>query len=183
MSGNLEWHGAEVMARLAGATEAGLARAAIHLQSSMKTKISKSGRRGIKSALAETGARSSSIRFGTHRGDSRTHGSLNIRTSSGARSLPIMTVRRSKSGKVKAATVHVGSSPGEPPRRQFGNLLANVVLNRMSATEYRVGVPQNAIYGFYLEVGTRRIKPRPWILATYNEQAQTLALLMKSAGF
>lgn len=59
------------------------------------------------------------------------------------------------------------SRPGEPPRRRTGFLQRNVVREfdeRRPAG--RVGVSKNALYGLYLELGTKRIARRPWMVAT-----------------
>lgn len=61
------------------------------------------------------------------------------------------------------------SKPGEPPRARTGYGRSNIVYEYNgieSAPAVRVGVRKNALYMFWLEIGTRRIKPRPWLVAT-----------------
>jgi len=61
------------------------------------------------------------------------------------------------------------SRPGQPPRVRTGTGRSEIVReyngnDRNPAV--RVGVTRKGIYMFYLELGTRRIKARPWLLAT-----------------
>ena len=52
------------------------------------------------------------------------------------------------------------SAPGEPPRKQRGTLRASVAVDA-NEKECRVGT--NLKYGLYLELGTRKLKARPWL--------------------
>ena len=61
-------------------------------------------------------------------------------------------------------TPHVPSNPGEPPRRETKNLHDSIMTEtqqELEGIETRVGT--NVEYGLHLELGTRRIKPRPWL--------------------
>ena len=62
------------------------------------------------------------------------------------------------------------SKPGEPPRKRTGWLQRHVQreYDKASLTS-RVGVQRNALYGIFLELGTRRMAARPWLLATLNK--------------
>lgn len=62
------------------------------------------------------------------------------------------------------------SRDGEPPRARTGYLRKNV------QSEYdepnlstRVGLTVNAIYGLFLELGTKHMAARPWLLATLKK--------------
>lgn len=59
------------------------------------------------------------------------------------------------------------SRPGEPPRKRTGWLQRHVVyqLDEKALTG-RVGPSVNAIYGVFLDLGTRWMAARPWLLAT-----------------
>lgn len=71
---------------------------------------------------------------------------------------------------------HVPSKPGQPPAVRSGNLRSSILweLDNGSnsrdggggngATVARIGVPGHAIYGLYLEHGTKRVKSRPWMV-------------------
>lgn len=63
------------------------------------------------------------------------------------------------------------SKPGESPRLRTGQLRQSVTreIDR-DALVARVGVPETALYGFYLEVGTRYISHRPWMVKTLMEE-------------
>lgn len=72
------------------------------------------------------------------------------------------------------------SKPGEPPRKRTGWLQRNVVYDvdkqRLSA---RVGLTVNAKYGIYLELGTSRMHPRPWLLATAKAEAANVVDIIR----
>ena len=72
---------------------------------------------------------------------------------------------------------HIPSQPGQPPAVDTGNLKSSRVWeldngassknggSGKGATIARIGVPRHAIYGVYLESGTKRgLKPRPWMV-------------------
>lgn len=62
------------------------------------------------------------------------------------------------------------SKPGEPPHKRTGHLQRNVLYEFDEANKSaKVGVTQNAKYGMFLEVGTKRVAARPWLLATLNK--------------
>lgn len=55
------------------------------------------------------------------------------------------------------------SHPGQPPRRQTGNLQASV-FSQVDEESLSAFVGTNVDYGEYLELGTKRgIAPRPWL--------------------
>lgn len=76
--------------------------------------------------------------------------------------------RKTKSGRAASHTVYASpSQPGEAPRKRTGWLQRNVKYELdLPAFTGRVGVGVNAKYGAYLELGTRRMRPRPWLFAT-----------------
>lgn len=85
----------------------------------------------------------------------------------------------SKGKKGSQYTVYIGSSrPGEPPqaRRTFGRKNVAVEYNQNSLFA-RLGIRKDAAYMAYLEVGTGRIKPRPWLTRALNESAGALKAL------
>jgi hypothetical protein len=75
------------------------------------------------------------------------------------------------------------SRPGEPPRLRTGWLRGHVrfELDR-GAGKGRVGVDLAALYGVFLELGTRRgLDPRPWLLATLTRMLPVLRQLAGGA--
>jgi hypothetical protein len=71
------------------------------------------------------------------------------------------------------------SQPGEPPRLRTGHGQRNITYELDPAKGIgRVGVRVNAIYMAYLDQGTRRVLPRPWLLATaikFRKQLEAIA--------
>lgn len=57
--------------------------------------------------------------------------------------------------------LHRASAPGEPPAPDTGNLKRSGFIEAISTTARRVGVA--AVYGKWLEFGTPRIAPRPFM--------------------
>jgi len=75
------------------------------------------------------------------------------------------------------------SKPGEPPRLRTGWGRRHIVFEfDESKAAGRVGVSKPGLYMFYLEVGTRRISRRPWLLATLMNHKETLGRLAASGG-
>lgn len=63
---------------------------------------------------------------------------------------------------------HVASAPGEPPMSDSGNLASSIATQVDGLTGY-VFTPLD--YGRYLEFGTGKMKPRPWLLPSLEEEA------------
>lgn len=84
----------------------------------------------------------------------------------------------SKGKKGSQYTVFIGSKPGEPPqvRRSFGRKNVAVEYNQNSLFA-RLGIRKNAAYMAYLEVGTGRIAPRPWLTRALDESRAALQQL------
>lgn len=73
------------------------------------------------------------------------------------------------------------SKPGESPRLRTGTLRQSVTTNIDRAELVaKVGIPQTTIYGFWLEVGTRWIKQRPWMIKTLEQELPTIERLCAS---
>jgi hypothetical protein len=66
---------------------------------------------------------------------------------------------------------HQASAPGEPPKTDTGGLVSSIaiVLGSMKA---QVGTGLD--YGKYLEFGTTRMEPRPWLYPSLMENGDTL---------
>ncbi len=95
---------------------------------------------------------------------------------------------RSKSGQVeptpsgsRAKRIYGAfpSRPGEPPRKQTGRLRASVAweLAVTAAGKATARVGTNVLYGKFLELGTSRMLPRPWLRRALAEtRGQVLAI-------
>lgn len=69
---------------------------------------------------------------------------------------------------------------GQPPFLRTGHGLSNIVREfngNLRDPRCRVGVTANAIYMAFLELGTRSIRPRPWLVATLIKNRAMLARL------
>lgn len=90
----------------------------------------------------------------------------------------------SKGRKGSSYTVYPNpSSPGEPPRKRTGWGQRHVMWTfDKDKIIGRVGVATNAIYMIYLELGTRFISPRPWLVATLKKNLRMLGLLASTGG-
>ncbi|BDP42923.1 hypothetical protein DAETH_28920 [Deinococcus aetherius] len=56
---------------------------------------------------------------------------------------------------------HTASAPGDPPAVDTGRLRQSIVALKIAPGRWRVGT--NVEYAFWLEFGTRRIAPRPFM--------------------
>ena len=75
------------------------------------------------------------------------------------------------------------SEPKHPPHKRTGFLQAHVGAELdEKALQSRVGVGTNAKYGLYLELGTRYIEPRPWLLATVEKVWDKLQAAIKAGS-
>ena len=74
---------------------------------------------------------------------------------------------------------------GQPPFKRTGVGQSNIVYeynDNDRAPAVRVGVRENALYMLFLEVGTGRVMPRPWLLATLRKNMAMLARLACTGG-
>ena len=79
-----------------------------------------------------------------------------------------------------AGLEHRASRPGEPPRYRTGALRASVANEaRWGGMVQRVGTPLK--YGFWLEWGTPRMSPRPWLRPGLRRNASKLAEFVLNA--
>lgn len=65
------------------------------------------------------------------------------------------------------------SKPGEPPRKRFGTLRSSIGhAPREGGKVQRIGT--SVAYGRYLEWGTSKLKPRPWLRPTFRRMLPEL---------
>lgn len=87
--------------------------------------------------------------------------------------------RQTAGGNTTSRTVYDNpSKPGEAPRKRTGFGQRGIVreIDRPKIMA-RVGVTANAIYMYYLELGTKHIARRPWLMATLKKKKATMAKL------
>jgi len=155
-----------VMKAFRGATAQGIAAATLHLQNKDKQQLSVSG-------------------WGKG-GETAEHGPAEglTRRSTDKRKITHKFAKLNKKGKkvwkrLKVDILYGPSLPGESPHLHKGTLRQSVTTNiYRSQLMGRVGVPQTTIYGFYLEVGTKFIKQRPWMVKTFYEELDVLKKLI-----
>ena len=71
--------------------------------------------------------------------------------------------------------------PGSPPRKRTGWLQRHVLYELdQEQLRGRVGVSVNALYGIWLDIGTRFMAARPWLLATARKYWQTLQSVVRT---
>jgi hypothetical protein len=100
---------------------------------------------------------------------------------SNPREYVLSKTQKTKSGKAKRVGVYRSpSKPGEPPRKRTGWLQKNVryELDR-ERLKGRVGIGTNAKYGAFLEIGTKRLKARPWLWATAQAHLHQLRSIVR----
>ena len=90
--------------------------------------------------------------------------------------------RQAPGGNKSTRTIYPNpSKAGEPPRKRTGFGQRNIVKEFNREKMYvRVGVGANAFYMFLLEIGTRFIERRPWLVSTLKKHLDTIVNLMAS---
>jgi hypothetical protein len=73
----------------------------------------------------------------------------------------------------RRGVMHTASRPGNPPNTDTGNLVNNITVNKI-AGGYDVGSRAGAPYGLWLEYGTLRIAPRPWLRPVFEKVIKQL---------
>lgn len=86
-------------------------------------------------------------------------------------------VGRNRRGRFTRLTVYnfTHSAPGNPPYKQKGHLRRSIAWELVGL---RARVGTNLRYGRYLETGTRRMKPRPYLTRNLRVHRDTLARLL-----
>ncbi len=88
--------------------------------------------------------------------------------------------RGPKSGRtyVRRGIAHQASAPGEPPATDTGKLAGSIVAAASGLTAY---VEARSEYGRWLEYGTRRILPRPFMVPAAEANRERIGELIRSA--
>jgi hypothetical protein len=92
--------------------------------------------------------------------------------------------RKAKGGNKKSRTIYPNpSKPGEPPKLRTGFGQRNVVKEfDAPSMRGRVGVTKNGLYMFFLDIGTKNIERRPWLMATLMKHSATIGKLAATGG-
>ena len=87
--------------------------------------------------------------------------------------------RNKKKG--KKAQPNRPSAPGEPPAKQTGNLINNTNLKTVQGSnKYEWFVQINAPYALHLDLGTKKMKPRPFIRPSIKKTRETFGKIGKT---
>ena len=90
------------------------------------------------------------------------------------------TTRHGRKG--SRITGAVRSRPGEPPRKQTGQLRASVT-HAVDPDKLTVRIGSPLKYGMYLELGTKRgLLPRPWLRRALAESRTKVDALLAQIG-
>jgi phage gpG-like protein len=69
------------------------------------------------------------------------------------------------------------SAPGYPPHKMLGDLQRSIA-HEMSEDKQTAFVGTNLEYGYYLEVGTRKMEARPYLRSTLEKEQATIAKIV-----
>lgn len=75
--------------------------------------------------------------------------------------------------------VHVASAPGEPPASDTGRLERSIRVRKSSGLEYQIVA--SAPYSGWLERGTRKMDPRPYLKPALRRNVIKIKFLIKAA--
>lgn len=100
-------------------------------------------------------------------------------------SIPSRTVtftqgRGGKMRKVLGARGSNRSKPGEMPHKDFGNLRASITWEIHEHGDYIVALIGSPLaYALYLEMGTKRLKARPFLRRTLKESSERIRQIVE----
>lgn len=88
--------------------------------------------------------------------------------------------RGPKTGRVyrRRSVAHQASAPGQPPATDTGKLVGSVVSDGVGMAAY---VEVRSIYAKWLEYGTRRMAPRPFLIPAVERNRQRIGDLVRGA--
>lgn len=75
---------------------------------------------------------------------------------------------------------HTASAPGNPPNSDSGALVSNITVEKIKGG-YDVGSRKGAPWGLFLEFGTVKMLPRPWLTPAYEKAVAQLMEYFKRA--
>lgn len=86
----------------------------------------------------------------------------------------------SRSGRLyrRRSIIHRASAPYEYPKSDTGRLVSSISVEK--GNKYAV-VGTNLKYGPYLENGTSRMLPRPWLSRTFNDNFGKISIIYNDA--
>lgn len=73
---------------------------------------------------------------------------------------------------------HIASTAGNPPNTDRGDLVRNITTEPIQGG-FDVGSRASAPHGLWLEFGTLKIAPRPWLTPAYKKAVNVVRNLLK----
>lgn len=102
-----------------------------------------------------------------------------------SRTVKTVTIAKGKNkGKIKKVLGARGSNrskPGEFPHKDYGRLRQSIASD-YNATTLTARVGTNLQYGKFLELGTSKMRPRPWLRRTLNEEREAIRRMIEFGG-
>lgn len=96
---------------------------------------------------------------------------VTLATDTQAEAVKSIQAHQSSGNVYQSRTVtHTASTAGNPPNSDTGTLVRNITVQKIKGG-YDVGSRKGAPHGFYLEFGTSKIDPRPWLAPAYQKAA------------
>lgn len=93
-----------------------------------------------------------------------------------------LILRGPKTGKLyirRGRIKHRASAPGEAPASDTGTLVRSIVIN-VDPIRLTASVGSNVLYAPYLELGTRRMKARPYLSRAFENKRSTILKIIKA---
>ena len=97
------------------------------------------------------------------------------------RNMAVRSIQASQSqGRIyqRRSVEHTASKPGKPPNTDTGNLVSNITVQKIEKG-FDVGSRQGAPYGLWLEFGTSKMLPRPWLAPAFKAAVATTLKALK----
>lgn len=80
-------------------------------------------------------------------------------------------------------TRHQASAPGEAPASDTGNLVNLIGVDAVDTQRLRVSIFSSAKYSFFLEFGTSKMAPRPFLRRALSEMGPRVLDHFRARGF
>ena len=79
---------------------------------------------------------------------------------------------------LRGSTQHQASTAGNPPNSDTGTLVKNITIEKIKGG-FDIGSRKGAPWGAWLEFGTNKISPRPWLQPAYDKVTKELMQYFK----
>lgn len=100
-------------------------------------------------------------------------------TAQGVRTTAIKSIQDQSPGKLVnrsrqggGTRPHIAAAEGYAPNTDTGKLVASIDVEKIKDGEYEIGT--NLEYGEFLEMGTKKMRPRPWLIPALDANKNNL---------